>query len=238
MSFVDPPLAEVGDWPPPAPANAADLIALASERVRAHCGWQISERVDDDHGALDYDGRGLVLGADPAPAPTSPSSAADGVPRRPGSMFDWYENGLIRLRWRAVPAGPRRFTATVTHGYDPVPMAVSAAAITVARDLDSNPFGRQLGPRRRRVGHLRRPATSVRAGRPHLRRRRPGPLPDPGGRMSLTFGSFWCCYAVVACVVLATLVIWPHPTPANSAHLTGLGILVAGAGLIARWTAR
>jgi len=134
----DPPLAEVGDWPDPAPPNAADLIALASERIRDHCGWQISARADDVV-ELDYDGRGLL------PVPSARITAvaaleADGVTVTP-TMYDWYADGLIVLRWRRFLPGPRRFTLTYSHGYDPVPLAVTSATVTVAGQMEANPLG-------------------------------------------------------------------------------------------------
>jgi hypothetical protein len=146
---TDPPLASVADYEAltgqtAGPATAYQL-EVASARIRDHCGWQISRRVDDE-----VDCRGhrhhLVL--------VVPSLYVTAVNRLTWEGVDvdradytWEPGGLIHLhRWHAlwgVPQEHRRthYRAVIDHGYDPVPYTVVAECVARAQAEAANPTG-------------------------------------------------------------------------------------------------
>jgi len=120
--------------------TATQALDIASQAIRDHCGWNISQetvtgKVLDSHGD-----RSIWL-------PTLLLTAVASVVENGDTLtvvddYDWTEYGrLIRAsRW---PNQARSVTVTYTHGYATVPDSVKGVCLAAAGRRYQNPEGRR-----------------------------------------------------------------------------------------------
>lgn len=118
--------------------SAELALAGASGLVRIYCGWPISQVLGDVMTVDSHGGTALML-------PTLRLTAVASVGLVDGSTVDagaytWGANGVL-YRADGWPTGARAVTATVDHGYDPIPDEVRIVVCAVAARLYSNPEG-------------------------------------------------------------------------------------------------
>lgn len=118
--------------------SAELALAGASGLVRIYCGWPISRIAADVLTVDSHGGTALML-------PTLRLNAVTAVGLADGTTMDasaytWGTNGVL-YKADGWPIGPRAATATVDHGYDPVPDEVRIVVCAVAARLYSNPEG-------------------------------------------------------------------------------------------------
>jgi hypothetical protein len=120
--------------------SATQALDHASQAIRDHCGWNISQETVTGK-VLDSDGsRSLWL---PTLLLTAVGPVVEnGVTLTVLSGYDWTEYGrLIRAgRW---PNQARSVTVTYTHGYAVVPESVKGVCLAVAGRRYQNPEGRR-----------------------------------------------------------------------------------------------
>src|SRR5580704_4388326 len=138
------------------PNAAAQALAGASGAVRAFCGWQISQVLDDQ---IVVDGTGTQSFLLPTAHVTqvywvqldymmlSPV-VWDGT-QNAQYGFEWTSSGIItRAPMWCWPRGARRITVTLDHGYPVIPDEITACTCAVAARAMDNPESVRM----RRVG--------------------------------------------------------------------------------------
>ena len=135
----DPPLATEADWESLSGQSATPATAyqleVASARIRDHCGWQISQRLDDEVTARRVGHHLLILPTLFLTEVHRVTHNGDLVDR---SLYDWNETGVIHLH-RLSFVG--KWQAVINHGYRPVPLTVVSECVSRAGLLAANPAG-------------------------------------------------------------------------------------------------
>jgi hypothetical protein len=118
--------------------RAEEALDVASGLVRGHCGWPVSAFVAREE-VLDGDGVPLIALA--CPRVTAVTRVE--VEGRPVGAFTWSRNGLVATEYH-VPEGLGNVRVVYSGGYDEVPAAVRAVAISVAlRSLNADTSGEE-----------------------------------------------------------------------------------------------
>lgn len=116
--------------------TATQALDIASQAIRDHCGWNISQETVIGK-VLDCDGsRSLWL---PTLLLTALGPVVEnGVTLTVLSGYDWTEYGRV-IRAGRWPNQARSVTVTYTHGYATVPNSVKGVCLTVAGRMYQNP---------------------------------------------------------------------------------------------------
>ena len=118
--------------------SATQALDIASQAIRDHCGWTISQetvtaQVLDSHGERSIWLPSLLL-TDVGPV------LERGVTLTVTSDYDWTAYGRL-IRSGCWPNEARSVTVTYTHGYVNVPDSVKGACLSAAGRVYSNPDG-------------------------------------------------------------------------------------------------
>jgi hypothetical protein len=146
------PLVPVGEWEnyskTPAPANAATLLAAASDAIRGVCGWSVSyESVEHEL----YDSWGTTLFNLPTLRLKTVDYLAVEWPGddMPTNMieredFIWSKRGAFRLlKGRTWPWSYQCVDMSFTHGYtnEEMPDSIKMLCVSISKRVDAAPAG-------------------------------------------------------------------------------------------------
>lgn len=140
-------LASSSELPAYRAGEPALLVAAAEGAVRSYCHWHIApKRVDVE---VVVDGSGGCIQPLPTMHLTDVTAITEVGESVDLSTVQWSQAGYL---WRPTPwtSDLRGVTATITHGFDPVPPEVNAVVL----DLVELMVGARGGVTRRQVGSV------------------------------------------------------------------------------------
>ena len=117
--------------------SAAQALDLASQAIRDHCGWSITQVTGAVETLDGGGGRSVWLKTKLLTAVTSVTELGLSLPVTTG--FDWTDAGQVIRVGRWWTYRPRSVVVTYTHGYATVPDSVKGVCLSIAGRRYQNP---------------------------------------------------------------------------------------------------
>lgn len=117
--------------------SATQALDIASQAIRDHCGWAITQQAGAVETLDGSGGRSVWLKTKLLTAVTSVTEL--GITLTVTSGFDWTDTGQLIRVGRCWTCRPRSVVVTYTHGYATVPDSVKGVCLALAGRRYQNP---------------------------------------------------------------------------------------------------